>query len=156
MWDSSTPTDATDPTFLDAQNQANSSQTLSFIGQQFKYMDFYPENLGSYFHMDGVHRKLNSTATDFYTQNKSWIDGLAIAFGVQAVLGFIAVEYAFYRCKRLIHSKDEDRDRKFAPFVRLDTDRWYRLKFYPGAMLSMPARLLLLNIMGLILMIIGR
>lgn len=78
---------------------------MSLVGTQFQYMDFYPENMGSMIRIG--HRKLSDNATVFYDANKSWINGLAIAFGVQAVLGFIAVEYSFARCKRLIYSKDE-------------------------------------------------
>lgn len=72
---------------------------------QFQYMDFYPENMGTMIRIG--HRKLSDNATVFYDQNKSWINGLAIAFAVQAVLGLIAVEYSFARCKKLMYNKDE-------------------------------------------------
>ena len=69
MWDSSASPDATGSATLPmgAQNSGNSSYTLSLVGSQFQYMDFYPENLGSYFHFEAAHRKLNETASDFYT-----------------------------------------------------------------------------------------
>lgn len=92
----------------------------------------------------------------FYEQNKNWIDGIAIALGVQAILGIIAIEYAFARNKRFMYDKDEERDEKFKAFRRLDTDRWYRFKFYPGAMFSMPSRLLLLILEGIITVIIAK
>ena len=117
-------------------------------------MDFYPENMGNYLQVS--HRKLSENANLFYEDNKSWINGLAIALAVQAVLGIISIEYSFARCKKLMYNKDEKRDEKFAPFVRLDTDRWYRFKFYPGAMFSMPIRLIILILIGIFLMIIGR
>ena len=97
-----------------------------------------------------------SVQVTYYENNKSWIDGLAIAFGVQAILGIIAIEYAFYRNRRLMYDKDEKRDEKFKAFRRLDTDYWYRFKFYPGAMFSMPARLLLLILMGIFLLVVGK
>jgi len=78
---------------------------MSLIGSQFQYMDFYPENMGSMIRIG--HRKLSENASVFYDNNKSWINGLAIALGVQAVLGFIAIEYSFARCKKLIYNKDE-------------------------------------------------
>ena len=102
------------------------------------------------------HRKLSENGKEFYDNNKGWINGIAITLAVQAVLGFLAVEYSFARCKKLMYSKDAERDKKFEPFVRLDTDKWYRFKFYPGAMLSMPIRLILLILIGIVLMIIGR
>lgn len=75
------------------------------VDTQFQYMDFYPENMGTMIRIG--HRKLSDNATVFYDQNKSWINGLAIAFAVQAVLGLIAVEYSFARCKKLMYNKDE-------------------------------------------------
>ena len=92
----------------------------------------------------------------YYDNNKGWIHGLAIAFGVQAIIGIIAIEYAFYRNRRLMYDKDERRDEKFQAFRRLDTDNWYRFKFYPGAMFSMPTRLLLLIFMGIFLLVVGK
>lgn len=92
----------------------------------------------------------------FYLENKNWIDGLAIAFGCQALLGIVAIEYAFARNRRFMYHKDEERDEKYAAFRRLDADRWYRFKFYPGAMFCMPARLLILILWGLISLLIGK
>ena len=99
---------------------------------------------------------MQENANNYYKENEGWINGLAITLGVQAILGIIAIEYAFARNKRLMYSKDEKRDERFAAFSRLDTDRWYRFKFYPGAMFSMPIRLTLLILMGIFLMIIAK
>lgn len=123
-------------------------------GTTESFFDFSAKGFGVFLHE--TNRRLQESSNDFYVDNKSWIDGLAIALGVQAILGIIAIEYAFARNKRLMYSKDEKRDEKFAAFARLDTDRWYRFKFYPGAMFSMPVRLLLLNLLGLLLLIIGK
>lgn len=101
-------------------------------------------------------RRLLEGASNFYDDNQNWINGLAIALGVQAIIGIIAIEYAFARNKRFMYDKDSKRDEKFSAFRRLDPDRWYRFKFYPGAMFSMPVRLLLLNLLGLLLLIIGK
>jgi len=35
----------------------------------------------------------------WYLENKGWVRGLSIAVIVQAILGFIAIEYAFSRLK---------------------------------------------------------
>lgn len=75
---------------------------------------------------------------------------------MQAIIGIIAIEYAFARNKRFMYDKDEERDEKFKAFRRLDIDRWYRFKFYPGAMFSMPSRLLLLNLWGLFTLLLGK
>jgi len=41
---------------------------------------------------------------------------------------------------------DEKRDKYFWAFRRLDVTKWRRWKLYPGALLTMPARLILMNI----------
>ena len=63
--------------------------------------------------------------------------------GVQALIGVIAVEYAWKRTKRF-REVDEKRDAQFPHFRRTDVQHWARWKFYPGAMLMMPTRLVLL------------
>jgi hypothetical protein len=45
----------------------------------------------------------------FYLRNSSWIRGISIALIIQAVLGIIAIEYAFSRLKRM-QQVDEKRD----------------------------------------------
>jgi hypothetical protein len=87
---------------------------------------------------------------DFYSRNKGWIRGLTIAFAIQALIGFIAVEYAFSRLNRF-RDGNEERDSKFPAYRRLDVKNWNKCKFYPGAMFTMPARLMILIIQGLIL-----
>ena len=68
---------------------------------------------------------------------------------MQAVLGIFCIEFAFRRLKRM-RDVDEDRDSKFPAFRRRDAKNWSRLKLYPLAILSMPYRLLFLNVLGLI------
>lgn len=48
----------------------------------------------------------------FYMRNSSWIRGITIALIIQAVLGLIAIEYAFSRLKRM-QAVDEKRDSQF-------------------------------------------
>ena len=55
----------------------------------------------------------------WYLENKGWVRGLIIALIVQAFLGFIAIEYAFVRLKRM-RNIDESRDGQFPAFRRLD------------------------------------
>ena len=71
---------------------------------------------------------------------------------VHAVVGIIAIEWCFSRVKRM-REVDEQRDSRFPAFRRLDAAKWSRLKFYPGCLLGMPLRLLILIIMGIILLL---
>lgn len=79
---------------------------------------------------------------------------------VQAVVGFIAVEYLFSITKRF-RQKDLDIDPRLKIFERSDTGRWARWKFYPVAMLTMMTRILLfflilfLGVVTLHIMMIG-
>jgi hypothetical protein len=61
------------------------------------------------------------------------------------------VEWAFVRTKRF-REVDEKRDGRFPWFRRYDAKNWKRWKFYPGAMIMMPTRIILLVIDGLFLM----
>lgn len=71
---------------------------------------------------------------------------------VHAIIGVIAIEWCLSRVKRM-QQVDEKRDSQFPAFRRLDASKWSRLKFYPGCLLGMPLRLLVLNVMGLILLL---
>ena len=73
-----------------------------------------------------------------------------IYFIVQAVLGFVAIEYAFARTKRF-RQDDPIRDGQYPSFRRYDAQYWSRWKLYPGAMLLMPTRLVLLVVDGIFL-----
>lgn len=73
-----------------------------------------------------------------------------IALGVHMIIGFIAIEYAFSRLKRF-RDGNEERDSKFPAFRRRDAKYWSRLKFYPGALFSMPFRLVFIILLGFIL-----
>ena len=86
----------------------------------------------------------------FYKNNSGWIRFFTLAFAIQAVIGFIAVEYAFSRLTRF-RDGDELRDSKFPAYRRLDAKKWNKCKFYPGAMFTMPARLIILILQGIIL-----
>ena len=76
-----------------------------------------------------------------------WAQFLIVAMSLQAVLGIIAIEYAFSRLERM-KNVDEERDSQFPAFRRRDAAKWSKWKFYPGCIFSMPYRLLLLNLMG--------
>ena len=94
---------------------------------------------------------LNSTATDEVGGFKQkTMATLLIYFGVQAVIGIIAIEYAWARTARF-RQVDEARDSAFPQFRRTDAKNWVRWKFYPGAMFLMPTRLMLLIINGIFL-----
>lgn len=75
---------------------------------------------------------------------------LLIYFGVQAIIGVIAIEFAWARTKRF-RQVDERRDAMFPQFRRNDAVHWARWKFYPGAMFLMPTRLILLVLDGIFL-----
>jgi len=64
---------------------------------------------------------------------------------VQAILGIVAIEFAWGRTKRM-REVDEERDSMYPAFRRIDVQNWARWKFYPGAILFMPTRLILLVI----------
>lgn len=68
------------------------------------------------------------------------------------IVGVIAIEWCFTRIKRM-REIDVKRDSRFPAFRRTDAAKWSKLKFYPGCLLAMPLRLILLNIMGLFLLI---
>lgn len=62
---------------------------------------------------------------------------------IQALLGALLLEYAWWRTKRF-RDVNEERDRLFPHFRRTDVQKWARWKFYPGAMLTMPTRIFLI------------
>lgn len=78
---------------------------------------------------------------------------LLIFFISQAIIGVIAIEYAWSRTKRF-REIEEERDSKFPAFRRTDVKRWSRWKFYPGAMLFMPIRLIICFFDGVLLTIV--
>lgn len=84
---------------------------------------------------------------EFFQDNRDVFENIAkvicIYMIVQAVIGIIGIEYAWYRTRRF-RKFDEERDREFPHFRRFDTMYWQRWKFYPGAMLVMPTRCMLL------------
>ena len=79
--------------------------------------------------------------------------GIIIALIVQAFFGFIAIEYAFSRLKRM-RNVDESRDGQYPAYRRLDAKKWHRCKFYPGALFSMPFRLVFIIMQGIVLSLI--
>jgi hypothetical protein len=62
----------------------------------------------------------------------------------QAVLGIIALEYSWSKTSRY-RNVVEERDASYPIGRRLDVKKWARWKFYPGAMLFMPTRILLFS-----------
>ena len=72
--------------------------------------------------------------------------------GIQAIIGLIGIEFAFYKFTRYMEN-DEARDSNFPAFRRYDAPHFRRWKFYPGALLFMPTRMALLLVEGLILLI---
>ena len=77
-------------------------------------------------------------ARELYTE--STISPFVIEyFVVSAIIGILSVEYAFAQTKRA-RNVDEKRDGAYPLCRRLDVQRWARWKFYPGAMLFMPLR----------------
>ena len=90
------------------------------------------------------HRRLQSEMSlDGNIFTKTWFKVIGIYLLVQAVLGIIALEYAWHRTKRF-REQNEERDGRFPPFRRYDAEKWSRLKFYPGAMFLMPTRAVML------------
>ena len=60
------------------------------------------------------------------------------------------IEWAWYKTKRY-RDGNEARDSKYPGYRRLDVHKWARWKFYPGALLILPARALLMCLDAVIL-----
>lgn len=73
---------------------------------------------------------------DYYLNVLYWY------LGIQAIIGFLAVEFALSRFSRFME-KDEARDCNFPAFRRYDAPNFARWKFYPLALLTMPTRIVL-------------
>lgn len=81
---------------------------------------------------------------------------ILIILAVQAFLGLIAIEYAFSRLKRMQNDHDEKRDQYYHAFRRTDSKRWSRCKFYPGALFSIPVRIVILILQGILLLLMTK
>lgn len=95
-------------------------------------------------------------ADNFYARNQSWLLPILIILAVQAFLGLIAIEFAFSRLKRMQNDHDEKRDQYYHAFRRTDSKRWSRCKFYPGALFSMPIRMVILILQGILLLLTSK
>lgn len=84
---------------------------------------------------------------------KTWFKVIGIYLIVQAVLGIVGIEFAWYRTRRF-RKQDRWRDENFPAFSRLDAQKWSRWKFYPGAILMMPTRAVLLILDAIFLVFI--
>lgn len=73
---------------------------------------------------------------------------------VQAIIGLLLFEYAYSVSKRQ-QKKNKEREAKFHSYVRLDAGKWSRWKLYPGALLLMPTRLVLVLISMILLAILA-
>jgi len=91
---------------------------------------------------------MSSTFPIEFDKENKWaytINVILIYMAVQAVIGWLLFEWAWSKTGR-IREVDEERDDKFHSFRRLDAKRWARWKMYPGALLIMPTRLVLILI----------
>ena len=66
---------------------------------------------------------------------------LLILFAVNMILGLAAFEWAWYKMRPVREIKEE-RDSKYPAFRRWDVPKWEKWKFYPGAVLLMPIKLI--------------
>lgn len=82
---------------------------------------------------------------DIESVNKgsSWKRKLLIYLVFQAVVGVLAFEWAYSKVHRF-REIDEERDQYYGAFRRQDAKHWARWKFYPGAMLTLTTRVILL------------
>lgn len=60
---------------------------------------------------------------------------------VQAILGWFMFKWAWGRMDK-IREIDEERDKNFPCWRRVDAKDWVKWKFIPGALLVMPTRVL--------------
>lgn len=65
-----------------------------------------------------------------------------ILLGLYMLSGIFMFEWAWKEMK-VFREVDEDRDAPYPAYRRLDVKNWRRWKFYPGAALILPLRLLL-------------
>jgi 1-acyl-sn-glycerol-3-phosphate acyltransferase len=91
----------------------------------------------------------------YQDKGSHWVKPLIIYLGFQALIGFMAVEYAFMRNKRFLES-NEKRDKMFPSFRRTDAKYWARWKFYPGAMCFMLTKFLLIILNTILLIVFVR
>ena len=92
------------------------------------------------------------------TNNISWVYALMplwIYLIVQAIIGLIGIEWALSKYQRFIEV-DEARDCNFPAFRRVDSPKYARWKYYPGALLLMPTRFLLLILDAIFLVVLIR
>jgi len=61
---------------------------------------------------------------------------------IQAIIGLILFEYFWAKTKRY-REINKKRDEKFPEYRRNDAKYWTRARFYPGALLTMPTRLVI-------------
>ena len=66
---------------------------------------------------------------------------LLILFAVNMIVGLAAFEWAWYKMRPVREIKEE-RDSKYPAFRRWDVPKWEKWKFYPGAVLLMPIKLI--------------
>jgi hypothetical protein len=66
---------------------------------------------------------------------------LLIFFAVNMIVGLAAFEWAWYKMRPVREIKEE-RDSKYPAFRRWDVPKWEKWKFYPGAVLLMPIKLI--------------
>ena len=83
----------------------------------------------------------------------SWSRILIYYMSVQAIIGAILMEYSMSRTRRF-RDADEVRDGRFPWFRRYDAPNWNRVSLYPGALLIMPTKILLLTLDGIFLLLI--
>lgn len=84
-------------------------------------------------------------------EETSWASNIIIGLLVlNAIVGIMIFEFAYAKTAK-IRAVDEDRDKLFPAWRRLDLDNWSRWKFYPIAMTLMPIRMILiaLGMLGL-------
>lgn len=75
------------------------------------------------------------------------VQAILIYLFIQAIIGIVALEFAWSKTKRF-REVNERRDGKYPYFRRTDSQYWARWKFYPGAILMMPTRLILITMCG--------
>lgn len=86
------------------------------------------------------------------TKKRSWTRLLLTYLILQAIIGIAAFEWAYSKVYRF-REVDEAREAYFTAVRRQDAPHWRRWKFYPGAMFTMPTRVVLL-FLGIVVLFI--
>ena len=89
------------------------------------------------------------------TQQNAGVPWYVYALIINALLGVIMFEWAWVKTarSRAVPKQMPELDKVMSAFKRVDTERWSKWKFYPGAMLILVPRIVLQVVCGFLMVI---